>query len=107
MDFETCARSKYTDYAALAETVAAILRAAIAASAGTLRLQQVQQRAKAPDSLRKKPEHRGILATRVPGRYRVAKFLRKVARLPARSGHRHATLGGLISSNLFKNRCFQ
>src|SRR5258708_3241905 len=63
MDFETYARSKHTDYAALAETVEAVLRSAIAASAGTLRLQQVQQRAKAPDSLRKKLEHRGILAT--------------------------------------------
>jgi ppGpp synthetase/RelA/SpoT-type nucleotidyltranferase len=63
MDFETYARSKYTDYAALAETVATILRAAIAASGGTLRLQQVQQRAKGPDSPRKKLEHHGILAT--------------------------------------------
>jgi ppGpp synthetase/RelA/SpoT-type nucleotidyltranferase len=63
MDFETYARSKHTDYAALAETVEAVLRSAIAASAGTLRLQQVQQRAKGPDSLRKKLEHRGILAT--------------------------------------------
>jgi ppGpp synthetase/RelA/SpoT-type nucleotidyltranferase len=63
MDFETYARSKHADYAALAETVEAVLRSAIAASAGTLRLQQVQQRAKGPDSLRKKLEHRGILAT--------------------------------------------
>ncbi len=54
MDFKTYAQSKYTDYVALAETVAAVLRVAIAASAGTLlRLQQVRprlssQKARAP-----------------------------------------------------------
>ncbi len=63
MDFSTYARSKYADYAALAETVAAVLRAAIAAYPGTFRLQQVQHRAKNPESLRKKLEDRGILAT--------------------------------------------
>src|SRR5262249_24194202 len=64
MDFVTYARSKFADYAALAETVAAILRAAIAAYPGTFRLQQVQQRPKNPESLRKKLKDRGILATR-------------------------------------------
>src|SRR5216684_4432908 len=63
MDFETYARSKFADYAALAETVAAILRAAIGAYPETFRLQQVQHRPKNPESLRKKLEDRGILAT--------------------------------------------
>ncbi|HEY7301807.1 MAG TPA: RelA/SpoT domain-containing protein [Xanthobacteraceae bacterium] len=63
MDFETYARSKFADYAALAETVAAILRAAIVAYPETFRLQQVQHRLKDPESLRKKLEDRGILAT--------------------------------------------
>src|SRR5262249_44221108 len=63
MDFDTYTRSKFGDYAALAETVAAILRAAIAAYPGSFRLQQVQQRPKNSESLRKKLENRGILAT--------------------------------------------
>jgi ppGpp synthetase/RelA/SpoT-type nucleotidyltranferase len=63
MDLETYARSKYSDYAALAETVAAVLRAAIGAYPETFRLQQVQQRAKNPQSLRKKLQDRGILGT--------------------------------------------
>jgi ppGpp synthetase/RelA/SpoT-type nucleotidyltranferase len=63
MDFETYARSKFADYAALAETVAAILRAAIDSYPEPFRLQQIQQRSKSPDSLRKKLENRGILAT--------------------------------------------
>jgi ppGpp synthetase/RelA/SpoT-type nucleotidyltranferase len=63
MDFDTYARSKYADYAALAETVAAVLRAAIGAYPGTFRLQQIQHRAKNPETLRKKLEDRGILAT--------------------------------------------
>jgi hypothetical protein len=63
MDFETYARSKFADYGALAETVAAILRAAIGAYPKTFRLQQVQQRPKNPESLRKKLEDGGILAT--------------------------------------------
>ena len=63
MDFETYSRSKIADYAALAETVAAVLRAAIAAHPEPVRLQQIQQRAKAPDSLRKKLEDRGMLTT--------------------------------------------
>jgi ppGpp synthetase/RelA/SpoT-type nucleotidyltranferase len=63
MDFETYAQSKHADYAALAETVTAILRAAIGAYPTTFRLQQVQQRAKNPNSLRKKLENRGIAAT--------------------------------------------
>jgi hypothetical protein len=56
-------RSKLGDYAALAETVAAVLRPAIAAYPEPLCLQQIQQRVKAPDSLRKKLEDRGILTT--------------------------------------------
>ena len=63
MDFETYARSKRSDYAALADTVASILVAAIGAHPETFRLQQVQRRAKDPESLRKKLEDRGILAT--------------------------------------------
>jgi ppGpp synthetase/RelA/SpoT-type nucleotidyltranferase len=63
MDFDTYIRSRHADYAILAETVAAILRAAIVAYPGTFRLQQVQQRAKNPESLRKKLEDRGILGT--------------------------------------------
>src|SRR5271167_4394448 len=63
MDFETYSRSKLADYAALAETVAAILQAAIAAYPQPFRLQQVQQRAKGPGSLRKKLEDPGILTT--------------------------------------------
>ncbi len=63
MDFDTYSRSRFADYAALAETIAAILHAAIAAHPGAFRLQQVQQRPKDPASLRKKLENRGILAT--------------------------------------------
>jgi ppGpp synthetase/RelA/SpoT-type nucleotidyltranferase len=63
MDLETYARSKFADYAALAETVRAVLQAAIGAYPETFRLQQVQQRPKNPESLRKKLEDRGILGT--------------------------------------------
>ena len=63
MDFETYTRSKFADYGALAGTVAAILRAAIDAYPEPLRLQQIQQRPKDPESLRKKLEDRGLLAT--------------------------------------------
>ena len=63
MDFETYSGSKFAAYEALADTVASILRAAIAAYPHLLRLQQVQQRAKSPNSLRRKLEKRGILAT--------------------------------------------
>src|SRR5215467_5809585 len=63
MDFQTYARSKHADYTALAETVAAILQSAIRAYPKTLRLQQVQRRAKNPDSLRKKLEDRGVATT--------------------------------------------
>lgn len=62
MDLEVYVRSKFADYAALAETVAAIPRAAISAYPETFRLQQVPQRPKNPESLRKKLEDRGILA---------------------------------------------
>lgn len=63
MDFETYSRTKLADYAALAETVAGILQAAIGAYPQTFRLQQVQHRPKNPESLRKKLEDRGIVAT--------------------------------------------
>ena len=63
MDFEAYARSKQFDYAALAETVESILRAAIAAYPGALRLQQVQRRAKNPESLRRKLQDRNLLST--------------------------------------------
>jgi ppGpp synthetase/RelA/SpoT-type nucleotidyltranferase len=63
MDFETYARSKQFDYAALAETMESILRAAIAAHPGAFRLQQVQRRAKNPASLKKKLEDRNLLST--------------------------------------------
>ena len=63
MDFDTYARSKYADYEALARTMAGMLRAAIDATPDDYRLQQVQQRAKDPDSLRKKLEDRGIPET--------------------------------------------
>ena len=63
MDFETYSRSKRSDYADLADTVASILRAAIAAHPVPFRLQLVQSRAKDPDSLKKKLEHRAQLAT--------------------------------------------
>ena len=63
MDFETYSRTKLADYAALAETVASILRAALDAYPETLRLQQAQHRPKNPESLRKKLKDRGIVAT--------------------------------------------
>src|SRR5437899_7987393 len=63
MDFETYARSKQFDYAALAETVESILRAAIAAHPGAFHLQQVQRRAKNPESLKKKLDDRNLLST--------------------------------------------
>jgi hypothetical protein len=61
VDFETYSRSKRSDYADLADTVASILRAAIAPY--PFRLQLVQARAKDPESLQKKLEERGLLAT--------------------------------------------
>jgi len=51
MDFETYSQSKQAEYAALAETVASILQAALKAYPGVFRLQQVQHRAKSPDSI--------------------------------------------------------
>jgi ppGpp synthetase/RelA/SpoT-type nucleotidyltranferase len=63
VDFEGYSRSEFAVYAALADTVASILRAAIDAYPHALRLQQVQQRPKSLDSLRKKLENRGILDT--------------------------------------------
>ncbi|MCX7309510.1 MAG: RelA/SpoT domain-containing protein [Afipia sp.] len=63
MDFETYSRSKRADYAALADVVAGILRAAIDAYPVPLRLQLAQSRAKDSDSLKKKLEERGKLET--------------------------------------------
>jgi hypothetical protein len=63
MDFETYSQSKRADYAALAETVASILQAALKAYPGVFRLQQMQHRAKENDSLKKKLEDRGIQST--------------------------------------------
>jgi ppGpp synthetase/RelA/SpoT-type nucleotidyltranferase len=63
MDFDTYSRSKRADYADLAGTVAAILRAAIAVHPIPFRLQLVQARAKDPVSLKKKLEDRGLPAT--------------------------------------------
>ncbi|GGI29846.1 RelA/SpoT domain-containing protein [Bradyrhizobium guangdongense] len=60
MDFQTYTSSKRADYAALADVVASILRAAIGAP---FRLQLVQARAKDPGSLKKKLEDRGKLDT--------------------------------------------
>jgi ppGpp synthetase/RelA/SpoT-type nucleotidyltranferase len=62
MDFETYERVKRPDYAALAETVASILAAAVRA-APNLRLQQVQHREKDPERLKQKLEDRGCLNT--------------------------------------------
>src|SRR5216684_6664845 len=63
MDFDEYSRTKQFDYAALADTVASILRAALVAFPRTFRLQQVQHRAKNPDSLKKKLENRKLEAT--------------------------------------------
>jgi hypothetical protein len=60
---ETYSRSKQSDYGALAEIVASILKAAIAAHPGTFRLQQVQHRSKSPESLKKKLEDRNLEST--------------------------------------------
>jgi ppGpp synthetase/RelA/SpoT-type nucleotidyltranferase len=59
MNFETYARSKSADYAAFAETVGAILKAALGNHPDQIRLQQLQHRAKEPDSLFKKLLARG------------------------------------------------
>lgn len=60
MNLEQYERQVRDDYAALAETVAAILKAAIRAEP-SLRLQQIQHRAKDPASLKKKLEKAGVL----------------------------------------------
>ncbi len=62
MNFEEYEREGRAKYAALATTVAKILTAAINAEEG-YRLQQVNERAKQPISLRKKIEERGITAS--------------------------------------------
>lgn len=62
MDFQSYEREAREAYAALAETVATILTAAIGAERG-YRLQQVMDRAKQPASLLKKLEQRGIATT--------------------------------------------
>lgn len=61
MDFETYSRSGRAEYAALADVVASILKAAVAAH--PFRLQLIQARAKDPVSLRQKLEERGQLGT--------------------------------------------
>ena len=60
MDFETYEREKQSDYEALATVVASILNSAICAD-HTLRLQQVQHRAKEPMRLKKKLEKLGCV----------------------------------------------
>ncbi|WP_096665698.1 GTP pyrophosphokinase [Polaromonas sp. AET17H-212] len=62
MDFQCYEREAREAYAALAETIATILTAAIGAERG-YRLQQVTERAKQPASLLKKLEQRGIATT--------------------------------------------
>lgn len=64
MNFEEYEREGRATYAALATTVAKILTAAINAEEG-YRLQQVNERAKQPVSLRKKLEERGITASMI------------------------------------------
>jgi ppGpp synthetase/RelA/SpoT-type nucleotidyltranferase len=62
MNFEEYEREGRAAYSALATTIAKILTAAIDAEEG-YRLQQVNERAKQPVSLRKKLEERGIIAS--------------------------------------------
>lgn len=62
MNLEDYERNGLTAYASLAETIAAILAAAIEREGG-YRLQQVTKRAKSPDSLRKKLQDRQIEST--------------------------------------------
>ena len=62
MNFEEYEREGRATYAALATTVAKILTAAIDAEEG-YRLQQVNERAKQPVSLRKRLEERGLTAS--------------------------------------------
>jgi ppGpp synthetase/RelA/SpoT-type nucleotidyltranferase len=61
VNFQTYERSGRSAYAALAETVAGVLAAAMA-QRDDLRLQQIQQRAKDPTSLKKKLEKLDALA---------------------------------------------
>src|SRR5712664_1999916 len=63
MEFDEYSQTRQFDYAALAETVASVLQAALAAHPGTFRLQQVQHRAKNPESLKKKLEDRKLEST--------------------------------------------
>jgi ppGpp synthetase/RelA/SpoT-type nucleotidyltranferase len=63
MDFETYSQSKQLEYGALADTVASILSAALAAHPTKFRLQLVQARAKSPHTLKKKLEDRGLVGT--------------------------------------------
>ena len=59
MNFEQYEHYGQNVYAMLATTVTTILTAAIGAEGDSYRLQQVKARAKQPDSLRRKLEHRG------------------------------------------------
>jgi ppGpp synthetase/RelA/SpoT-type nucleotidyltranferase len=62
MDFEHYQREGLAKYTALAKTVRKILKAAIGVETG-YQLQQIKERAKQPDSLRKKLQDRGIETT--------------------------------------------
>ena len=63
MNFETYVRSKFADYAAFAEPIGAILKAALGNHPDELRLQQLEHRAKEPDSLLKNLRARCAEAT--------------------------------------------
>jgi ppGpp synthetase/RelA/SpoT-type nucleotidyltranferase len=63
MNFEMYERQIRSDYAGLAETVATVLAAAIREQP-SLRLQQVQHRAKDPASLKKKLEKANALESK-------------------------------------------
>jgi ppGpp synthetase/RelA/SpoT-type nucleotidyltranferase len=63
MDFETYCQLKHFEYAALAEIIALILKAALAEHPHKFRIQQVQARAKSTESLKKKLEDRGLVDT--------------------------------------------
>ena len=59
MNFEMYEKRMRSDYAGLAETIGAVLTAAIEAHP-SLRLQQIKHRAKDPESLKKKLEEDGF-----------------------------------------------
>lgn len=65
MNFDTYTKLKWQEYADFAKTIAEILRAAIEAhpDCERMHLQQIQHRAKDPDSLKKKLETQSLLDT--------------------------------------------